>query len=336
MTHRRFNKLVRLSLNAGIILLFLLFPLFSGLGITFSRWLLFFLLVYLFSYLWYRVSRYREFRHRQILDVTSRDIKRIEDLATTSSLVDYYSILRRQRRKHFLHDGSRFLAHKFSWALKRNYLDVGCDKGDLVAFLEKRAVGFDISRTKVLIAHERCKKTGVDAALVVADAENLPFQRAFSQIVCIDVIEHLFDPLSSLLEIRRVLEVGGDLFLCTGVRSSLSHAFYSSFLINPIIIFEHIFSMFFRTLPPKSEKILYADVIEQAFGEDLQTDFRDSVIIHRAFQYCELIKLFTQANFRLVEVHDIYYVEEDLFHRVLQFLSPIPVHGELLFVLRAQ
>jgi SAM-dependent methyltransferase len=89
-------------------------------------------------------------------------------------------------------------------------LDVGCGDGRTGLWLARRArsyVGVDVSESAVRAARLR----GMDARLV-ADAALLPFpDRSFDVALCIEVLEHLFDPEGAAAEIRRVLRPGGTL-----------------------------------------------------------------------------------------------------------------------------
>jgi methionine biosynthesis protein MetW len=88
-------------------------------------------------------------------------------------------------------------------------LDVGCgDGGTSGVWLKEHAasyVGVDISENAVRDARSR----GLDARRI-ADTGQLPFPDASVDVaVCIEVLEHLFDPLGAVREMARVLAPGG-------------------------------------------------------------------------------------------------------------------------------
>lgn len=90
-------------------------------------------------------------------------------------------------------------------------VDVGCGAGQTYAQWVARTagsyVGADISSTGV--AHARA--SGLDAR-VIEDAATLPFEDAsFDLAICIEVFEHLFEPLRAAEEIHRILRPGGRL-----------------------------------------------------------------------------------------------------------------------------
>jgi methionine biosynthesis protein MetW len=90
-------------------------------------------------------------------------------------------------------------------------LDVGCGDGAVSGvWLSQHAgsyIGVDVSSRAVEIAGG----LGLDAR-VIGDASSLPFHDAtFDLIVCIEVLEHLFEPQLAAREMHRVLRPGGTL-----------------------------------------------------------------------------------------------------------------------------
>jgi len=82
-------------------------------------------------------------------------------------------------------------------AEKGSVLDFGCGDGLLLTCLKSRGiqcVGLDASR----VAVDACISKGLHVQLYVAD-KNLPVVDAYT-FVCLDVLEHMFDPLVLLRE----------------------------------------------------------------------------------------------------------------------------------------
>ena len=97
---------------------------------------------------------------------------------------------------------------------KSKVLDIGCGDGQTSGFFlrynDHDYVGVDISENAV---HD-ARSIGLNAHRV-EDAANLPFLGdAFDAVVCIEVMEHLFEPNLVVKEIYRVLKPGG-VFIAT-------------------------------------------------------------------------------------------------------------------------
>lgn len=93
-------------------------------------------------------------------------------------------------------------------------LDVGCGDGQTsgawLAANGRKYRGVDVSSNAVAEA----RRAGLDA-IAIQDASLLPFQSAtFDAVVCIEVLEHLFDPAAALAEMCRVLKPGA-VFIAT-------------------------------------------------------------------------------------------------------------------------
>lgn len=92
-------------------------------------------------------------------------------------------------------------------------LDIGCGDGVVGEYLKDnlnlKIVGIDISKHAV----EKAKKRGIDAR-VYSSEDRLPFNdHTFDAVFWGDNIEHLFDPLKTAKEIKRVLKKEGRLIM---------------------------------------------------------------------------------------------------------------------------
>ena len=91
----------------------------------------------------------------------------------------------------------------------KNILDIGCGAGSVSAELAKRGhevCGLDIMPEAVA----RAKNRGINAEIYDINHLPLPFKDSFFDcILALDILEHVFDPLSLLREMRRVLSTEG-------------------------------------------------------------------------------------------------------------------------------
>jgi len=94
-------------------------------------------------------------------------------------------------------------------------LDVGCGNGYLMNIAKKKAkfvYGCDISRTAV----KEAKRKGMVVVCADLNSGKLPYaDEGLDDVTCIEVIEHVLDPMKLLRDIYRVLKPNGQLVLTT-------------------------------------------------------------------------------------------------------------------------
>jgi ubiquinone/menaquinone biosynthesis C-methylase UbiE len=95
-------------------------------------------------------------------------------------------------------------------------LEVGVGSGLNLPFYSQavdRVCGIDLSSELLRLAHRRTADTLVPVSLLQASAEHVPFAGAtFDAIVMTWTLCSIASPLAALMEMRRVLKPGGDLF----------------------------------------------------------------------------------------------------------------------------
>ncbi len=101
-------------------------------------------------------------------------------------------------------------------------LDVGCSSGGLLATAHgdfRTLVGVDVALRWLVIAQLRLREVGVQAQLVCANAEYLPFpDRVFGIVTSVDVLEHVRDPQAAVNEAFRVSASGAKTLCLTNNR----------------------------------------------------------------------------------------------------------------------
>lgn len=123
-------------------------------------------------------------------------------------------------------------------------LDVGCGSGKFIELLlQKILYGVDISDKYLDIAKERGYKEVYQTDL---SCDQLPFpNKLFDSVICMEVLEHLFDPVHALAEINRVLKPNGTLVISVPnigwlpCRLSLLMGYFSDFQ-NTTLVPSHI------------------------------------------------------------------------------------------------
>lgn len=92
-------------------------------------------------------------------------------------------------------------------------LDLGCSTGGLMiaaAGQWENVTGVDVAFRWLVIGSLRLREAGVDASLICANSEALPFgSESFDAAVAVDLMEHLRDPEQGAREAARVLRPGG-------------------------------------------------------------------------------------------------------------------------------
>jgi ubiquinone/menaquinone biosynthesis C-methylase UbiE len=85
---------------------------------------------------------------------------------------------------------------------------------------DRRLTGIDLTPAMLAIAHNRARELGVAAALLVADAQALPFGAAsFDSVVCTLGLNAIPDDQAAVVEMYRVVRPGGRLVLLGHVAS---------------------------------------------------------------------------------------------------------------------
>lgn len=98
----------------------------------------------------------------------------------------------------------------------KKLLDIGCGNGDSIEVIKdkfEKVYGCDISETALHKAMQR----GIECTCTdLNGSSRLPYQdESFNNVILLEVLEHLFNPLNQLKEIYRVLKPVGQLILTT-------------------------------------------------------------------------------------------------------------------------
>jgi SAM-dependent methyltransferase len=90
-------------------------------------------------------------------------------------------------------------------------LDVGCGSSPVITRFPG-AVGLDVNEGKLSFMKENCS----DISFVRASGDHIPFSaNTFDCILCLEVIEHVYNPVALFQEMNRVLVPRGKFILAT-------------------------------------------------------------------------------------------------------------------------
>lgn len=135
--------------------------------------------------------------------------KKQESKAAFNQQAPTYDRDRRGRHARTLYPA---LLKKLSMTPFQKALDLGCGTGELLKLVlqadrSREIYGLDLSENMLEVAR---KKLGASAALALGDAEHLPFEDAFFDLVyCNDSFHHYPNPEKVLDEVCRVLKPKG-------------------------------------------------------------------------------------------------------------------------------
>jgi 2-polyprenyl-6-hydroxyphenyl methylase/3-demethylubiquinone-9 3-methyltransferase len=102
----------------------------------------------------------------------------------------------------------------------RNILDVGCGGGLLsegMAARGARVTGIDMAANALAVARLHLKESGHDVSYVQSPAEEFARQHpaAFDLVTCLEMLEHVPDPVSVIRACATLVKPGGDVFFST-------------------------------------------------------------------------------------------------------------------------
>lgn len=103
---------------------------------------------------------------------------------------------------------------------EKKLLDVGCGGGILceaMALRSARVTGIDMAETPLEVAKLHALESGVQIDYVKSTAEDFAGKHAgeFDVVTCLEMLEHVPDPASTIQACARLVKPGGDLFFST-------------------------------------------------------------------------------------------------------------------------
>jgi SAM-dependent methyltransferase len=112
---------------------------------------------------------------------------------------------------------NRFVCENLPDVEDRVVLEIACGRGQLTSFLVSkgaRVIGADISTRALAITRERLRAQMSPAAVVTADACNIPLaDNSVDLVISCETVEHTPDPVQVFAEFYRVLKPDGKLIL---------------------------------------------------------------------------------------------------------------------------
>jgi 2-polyprenyl-6-hydroxyphenyl methylase/3-demethylubiquinone-9 3-methyltransferase len=136
----------------------------------------------------------------------------------------------------------------------KEVLDVGCGGGILaegMAVKGARVMGIDMGEAPLMVAELHCLESGVDVDYRRVPVEVLAQERpaGFDLVTCMEMLEHVPDPISVVRACAQLVRPGGWLFFSTLNRNPKSYLFAiigAEYLLGLLPMGTHDFSRFIR------------------------------------------------------------------------------------------
>ncbi len=197
-----------------------------------------------------------------------------------------------------LADVERFSNHLWEFDRHRNerVLDIGCGPGYLVRSYARggaRIIGVDLSKQSVRVTHHSLKLYGLKGAVVVGDAENLPFKsNSFDFISSSGVLHHTPDTNKAITELGKVLKNG---------KTAVISLYYKNFLLKKKVFPLMIAIMkFLRVIPPGRKSMTH----QSSPDEFIRTYDGDLNPVGKGYTKMEGLKML--SNFQILS-HEIHF-----------------------------
>lgn len=113
--------------------------------------------------------------------------------------------------------------------LAKTVLDIGCADGTFTKIIfnktkAEKIIGIDVLKRSIGYAEKRFAKNK-KMKFHVADVHQLPFRGGeFDAVFCLEVLEHVVDPLKVLQEVYRILKKGGYVIVLVPSENWLFHS----------------------------------------------------------------------------------------------------------------
>ncbi|MDR3477500.1 MAG: bifunctional 2-polyprenyl-6-hydroxyphenol methylase/3-demethylubiquinol 3-O-methyltransferase UbiG [Gammaproteobacteria bacterium] len=112
----------------------------------------------------------------------------------------------------------------------KTVIDIGCGGGILsesMANLGAKVTGLDMSEAGLSVAKLHLLESGAKVEYILDTAENMAAQRPeqYDVVTCLEMLEHVPDPISVINACAKLVKPGGDIFFSTINRNMKSYLF---------------------------------------------------------------------------------------------------------------
>jgi 2-polyprenyl-6-hydroxyphenyl methylase/3-demethylubiquinone-9 3-methyltransferase len=123
----------------------------------------------------------------------------------------------------------RYIDQRIGGLRGKRVLDVGCGAGILTEALAKAgaiATGIDLAEVAIKAAQSHAAESGltIDYRVIAAEALAAEAPQSFDAVCCMEMLEHVPDPASTVAAIARLVRPGGNVVFSTINRNPKSYA----------------------------------------------------------------------------------------------------------------
>lgn len=140
-----------------------------------------------------------------------------------------------------------YIDEKAGGLFEKKVLDVGCGGGILtesMASLGAKVTGIDMGEAPLTVAklHAQANKKQIDYYKITAEEHSQSHQQAYDVVTCMEMLEHVPDPLSVVQACEKMVKPGGWVFFSTinrTIRSYLELIIGAEYLLKILPVGTH-------------------------------------------------------------------------------------------------
>jgi 2-polyprenyl-3-methyl-5-hydroxy-6-metoxy-1,4-benzoquinol methylase len=174
----------------------------------------------------------------------------------------------------------------------RRILDLGSGRGKFLVEAVSRgfqAVGLELNQSYIDISLALAKEKGVSISVTKGMGEKLPYENeSFDFINMAEVLEHVEDPKTVMLEVFRILKIKSMVYISVPNRFGLKDQHFNLYFVNWLPrIFSHAFITLFAKHKEYTKEAGFQKLSEMHY-----------------YRYSQAVRLFKSSGFRVSDIRE--------------------------------